>query len=292
MKYYFAGLVPQLINEPASHDWLRLGLGSRIVVVQHHRRHIQTYSQRTKMEEAAKAYDELSKPQVEAGEEFIRELNLSKGDKVLDMGCGTGTLTKFIADIVGPDGEAVGVDPDAKRIEIAVDKYKASSNVHFHVSDSVAGFPHDDQPYYDAHVSIFTFHWVPNEQRQKEIYIEKAYRCLKSGGKLAIWCGVKPKEALSDDVKPKNVNHLHPLTQNEYRELFQAVGLFNNVAVDIIVVPFRFQSFEDFKRWYETSLKVKLEDINPMFYEKFLVKGDDGRITWSVPMIRITASKD
>ncbi|XP_028408082.1 kinetochore protein Nuf2-like isoform X1 [Dendronephthya gigantea] len=201
------------------------------------------------MEAAAKAYDELSKPQLQAGQEFIRELNLSKGDKVLDMGCGTGALAKYMADIVGPDGEVVGVDPDAARIEIAVDKYKASTNLHFHVSDSVAGFPHDDQPYYDAHVSVFGFHWVPNEQRQKHIYIEKAHRCLKSGGKLAIWCGVKPKEAMSDDLRPKNVNHLHPLTQEEYRDLFKAVGLFNDAVVDNIVVPFRFQSFEEFKRW-------------------------------------------
>jgi cyclopropane fatty-acyl-phospholipid synthase-like methyltransferase len=53
------------------------------------------------MEKDAKAYDEMRKPQIESGSQFIRELSLSQGDKILDMGCGTGNLTKYIADIVG-----------------------------------------------------------------------------------------------------------------------------------------------------------------------------------------------
>ena len=32
------------------------------------------------------------------------------------MGCGTGQITKYI---VGPDGQVVGIDPDAARIKIA-----------------------------------------------------------------------------------------------------------------------------------------------------------------------------
>lgn len=32
-------------------------------------------------------------------------------DKVLDMGCGTRRVSKYIADIIGPDGQVVAVDP-------------------------------------------------------------------------------------------------------------------------------------------------------------------------------------
>ena len=47
------------------------------------------------MEDNAKAYDQLSKTQYEAGCKLISEfINLSPGDKVLDMGCGTGQVTK------------------------------------------------------------------------------------------------------------------------------------------------------------------------------------------------------
>ena len=39
-------------------------------------------------------------------------LNIKPGHKILDMGCGTGELTRFLAELVGENGEVVGVDPD------------------------------------------------------------------------------------------------------------------------------------------------------------------------------------
>lgn len=232
------------------------------------------------------AYDKLCKPQVEEGGKFIRELNLSKGDRVLDMGCGTGILTKYIADIVGPDGVAVGVDPDAARIEIAVEKYEKSRNLRFHIGDSDAGFPHDDEPYYDAHVSTSVFHWIPNDQ--KKIYIQKAYKCLKSGGKLAIWCGEK---MMVNDVE-EDIRDFYPLTQAGYRDLFQAVDLFCNIAIDKIVASFGFQSFAEFKQWYKASFHQPLEDLDSSYFEKFITTENSGRVSWKLPINIITAWKD
>ena len=144
------------------------------------------------MEGNAKAYDDVSGPQFEAGSQFIRELNLNLGDKVLDMGCGTGHLTQYIADIVGPDGQAVGIDPDADRIKVAKEKCKEVSNLQFHVGSSAIGFPHDNVEKFNVHISMNAFHWVPGDE--KKVYIRKAYQCLKPGGKLAIWCaGSSPK---------------------------------------------------------------------------------------------------
>ncbi|XP_028412415.1 uncharacterized protein LOC114535236 [Dendronephthya gigantea] len=237
------------------------------------------------MEADPVAYDKLSISQVEVGEEFIRHLNLSKGDKVLDMGCGTGKLTKYIADIVGPDSEVVGVDPDAARIKIAVEKYKECSNLHFHVGDSVAGFPHDDQPYYDTHVSTHVFHWIPNDG--KVIYIQTAYKCLKSGGKLAICCSEKMLNDNENDIQGYNA-----LTPQGYRDLFQAVGLFNNVVMKRIVTPFRFESFEYFKQWYRVSAHQNPEDLDSAYFERFITTEDDGRMTWNMPIINITTFKD
>ena len=239
------------------------------------------------MEADTVAYDKLSaSQQTEAGEKFIRELNLPKGDKVLDMGCATGIITKKIADIVGPDGEAIGVDPDAARIKIAVERYKAISNLHFHVGNSVAGFPHDNEPYYDAHVSTGVFQQVPNDQ--KMIYIQKAYKCLKSRGKLAICC---PEKMMVNDVE-NDIRNFYPLTQEGYRDLFQAFGLFNNVTMNKIVTPFQFESFEYFKQWYRASTHQNVEDLDSAYFENFISTESDGRVTWNIPIMIITACKD
>ena len=231
----------------------------------------------------AKSYDEVSGPQIEAGSQFIRELNLSLGDKVLDMGCGTGHLTKYIADIVGPDGQAVGIDPDAERIKIAEEKSKEANNLQFSVGSSAIGFPHDNEPYYDVHISTHAFHWVPDDE--KRIYIQKAHQCLKRGGKLAIWCSAKMPNG-------EKVEGVHFLTQEGYRDMFQEVGLFNNVVIDNVIYPCRYESFEELKRCFKASTR---QDLDPDKYAEFIKKlvttEDDGQVTCKVPCIRITACK-
>ena len=34
----------------------------------------------------------------------------------MDLGCGTGELSAYLADLVGPDGNVVAADPDKERI--------------------------------------------------------------------------------------------------------------------------------------------------------------------------------
>ncbi|MEA2468303.1 MAG: hypothetical protein QOJ57_2429, partial [Thermoleophilaceae bacterium] len=53
------------------------------------------------------------------GEEALRLFPPQPGQSVLDLGCGFGDTTQRIAGIVGPLGEAVGVDAAAKFIEAA-----------------------------------------------------------------------------------------------------------------------------------------------------------------------------
>ena len=43
---------------------------------------------------------------------------LKKGIKVLDVGCGTGAITRGIADLVGEEGQVVGIDTSADLINI------------------------------------------------------------------------------------------------------------------------------------------------------------------------------
>jgi ubiquinone/menaquinone biosynthesis C-methylase UbiE len=51
--------------------------------------------------------------------ETIRRMNLRPADAALDLGCGTGLVTRELARIVGPCGHAVGVDLSAVMLHIA-----------------------------------------------------------------------------------------------------------------------------------------------------------------------------
>lgn len=50
---------------------------------------------------------------------LLTQAELLPGDRVLDLGCGSGTHFAWIAAIVGPEGRIVGVDADPENLEIA-----------------------------------------------------------------------------------------------------------------------------------------------------------------------------
>lgn len=61
----------------------------------------------------------------------------SPGDRVVDLGCGFGDTTQRLADLVGPDGDALGIDVSEPFIEMADKEAKAAdaANVRFAVGD-------------------------------------------------------------------------------------------------------------------------------------------------------------
>ena len=71
------------------------------------------------------------------GEEALRLFPPQPGQRVLDIGCGFGDTTQRIAGIVGPSGEAVGLDAAAKFIEAARRETSAAGieNARFEVAD-------------------------------------------------------------------------------------------------------------------------------------------------------------
>jgi SAM-dependent methyltransferase len=79
------------------------------------------------------------------GEEALRLVPPQPGQRVLDIGCGFGDTTQRIAELVGPDGEAVGVDVARRFIETATAEAEQAgvANARFIAADAQAT-PFDD----------------------------------------------------------------------------------------------------------------------------------------------------
>ncbi|MDQ3648606.1 MAG: class I SAM-dependent methyltransferase [Actinomycetota bacterium] len=67
----------------------------------------------------------------------LREFPPRAGDRVLDMGCGFGDTTQQLGELVGSEGEAVGIDAAPRFIEMARDEARRAGldNVSFEVAD-------------------------------------------------------------------------------------------------------------------------------------------------------------
>jgi ubiquinone/menaquinone biosynthesis C-methylase UbiE len=78
-------------------------------------------------------------PQIlEVEDVAIGQLRLSPGARVLDLGCGTGADTRRLAALVGPDGEAVGIDASASMISVARQRVEGTGlPLSFHVGDAM-----------------------------------------------------------------------------------------------------------------------------------------------------------
>lgn len=133
----------------------------------------------------AEKYEELSSDrQFVQGKKLVEELGIGPGDQVLDIGSGTGALAEHVAEIIGPTGSVIGIDPLPLRIEIAT--RKAKSNLSYLVGNAYAlnEFPgeHFDVAYLNA-----VFHWLS----EKEEPLQQIRRVLKPGGRLGLTTGSK-----------------------------------------------------------------------------------------------------
>src|SRR5687767_14714124 len=89
----------------------------------------------------ASDYDRISAQfQFRTGQQLVNELGVKAGERVLDVGCGTGLLTEHMPSLVGPSGHVLGIDPLPLRISLA--GARSHRSLEFRVGDAyeLAGF--------------------------------------------------------------------------------------------------------------------------------------------------------
>lgn len=111
---------------------------------------------------------------------LLHQAELQPGYRVLDIGCGTGTLA-ILSKRLHPDVAMVGIDPDPKALARA--RRKASRAVVSIKFDQGFG---DELPYpeasFDRVFSSFMFHHLPSAEKVKTLRAVR--RVLKPGGTL------------------------------------------------------------------------------------------------------------
>jgi ubiquinone/menaquinone biosynthesis C-methylase UbiE len=111
----------------------------------------------------------------------IGMVDLRKGEKVLEVGCGTASLSILAKRVTGESGMVEGIDLAPKMVAKAQDKARASRlEIGFRCA-SIDALPYPDECF-DAVISSLMFHHLPVEIKKRGL--EEVYRVLKGGGRF------------------------------------------------------------------------------------------------------------
>ena len=107
----------------------------------------------------------------------LARVDLQKGSKILDLGCGTGALLKILEDRF-PSSELTGIDLTEEMLAVA--KQKLSDNVEL-LLGSASNLPFDSESFDWVIMSNVIGHLADKKTALKEIH-----RVLKNPGKIVI----------------------------------------------------------------------------------------------------------
>ena len=123
----------------------------------------------------AKGYDRDFSFVTAYGSAVLDLLDPQPGERILDLGCGTGHLT---ADIAARGAHVIGVDVDPAMVEVARADHPELTFHAIDAHDLATAF--DDAEPFDAVFSNAAMHWMREPQR----VIAQVHRVLRPGGRL------------------------------------------------------------------------------------------------------------
>jgi ubiquinone/menaquinone biosynthesis C-methylase UbiE len=138
-------------------------------------------------------------------ERILDYVELAPGDRVLDVACGTGIVSRLAREQVGEAGKVVGVDLSPPMLAVA---RKVAPEIDWREGDATSLPLHDDEEF-DVAVCHQGLQFVPD----KAAAASQMHRALTEGGRLAVatW---RPDGELQLIPKLRRVaeRHLGPIT--------------------------------------------------------------------------------
>lgn len=125
----------------------------------------------------------------------IDKAELKTGEKVLDVGCGTGGVTIPAKRRIGSGGLTAGIDPAPEMIAVARKKaVRAKLEIDFRVG-VIESLPYPDSSF-DVVTSSLMMHHLPHEVQVKGL--AEIRRVLKPGGRILIADMLRLSKSLHD----------------------------------------------------------------------------------------------
>ncbi|KRC11969.1 hypothetical protein ASE11_00325 [Hydrogenophaga sp. Root209] len=157
---------------------------------------LQLRVQRYGWDHASARYEDLWREALApATQGVLRLARLRPGERVLDVACGSGVLTRAALAAVGPRGEAVGCDVSAGMVAVA---QAASPGCHFLRTDAQTVDEVLPPAHFDVVLCGLGLMYMPDP----EACLAAMARCLRPGGRLVVsvwgerlacgWSGVFP----------------------------------------------------------------------------------------------------
>ena len=226
---------------------------------------------------------------------------LKKGMTVLDIGCGTGAISKDIAHLVGPEGKVIGIDNTEKFILSGQQTYQDVGNLTLLHKDI---FEFEPTEKFDLIVAARVLQWLTTPQKA----LRKMKSWLRPNGQISIldynhqdldWAPAPPKSmqtfygiflkwradagmdnAIADHLAAMmtevGLTNIKVLNSNEYydrtrKDFIPKVGIWSKVAglqqlveEGYLDEALKQQAIEEYDHWVATeavSMTMKLNEV-------------------------------
>ena len=193
--------------------------------------------------------EQMERHHLKITEKTLRLMDLRPGERVLDLGCGSGWATRLLARLVsdGPEGfgQVVGLDISDEMIRQARVASKDFENVMF-VVGSAAQIPWEEN-FFDRVLSVESFYYYPDQERA----LAELFRVMAPHGKLFILINLFKDNPYSLQWVPKLKVPVHVRSAAEYVDLLKSHAF---ECVDYRLIPDDTPTPENYKTTSFNSL--------------------------------------